>query len=112
MLQLMRAHVLYERKTGAEGGFDLPMIYACKNTDEILLREVLEGHARKHPNIRLFYSLMEPPEDWDQGVGFVTPEMIAEHFGAPGDDILVVVCGPPGMCKAMCGHLDALGFER
>ena len=40
MLQLMRAHVLYERKTGAEGCFDLPMIYACKNTDEILLREV------------------------------------------------------------------------
>ena len=60
-----------------------------------------------HPPFPLSPSCFSLP-----GVGFVTPEMIAEHFGAPGDDILVVVCGPPGMCKAMCGHLDALGFER
>ena len=110
MIQLIRAHLLFERKFVDVPKFDLRLVYAAKDQDEILLREVLERHASKHPNLQLFYSLMEPPADWTMGVGFVTKDMIQCHLPPPGDDCLVVICGPPPFCAAMKKACLELGY--
>ena len=106
-IQLVRAHFLHERKIGAvEPVFDLRLIYAAKDEPEILFRDVLAKHASKHPNLRLYYSLMQPPPEWDQGVGFVTADMITSNFNglSPDDeDSFIVICGPPPFCKVRSG---------
>ena len=30
-------------------------------------------------------------------------QILKEHLPPPGDDSLVLVCGPPGMMEAVCG---------
>ena len=36
--------------------------------------------------------------------------MMKEHLPAPANDIKIVLCGPPGMIKAMIPTLKALGY--
>jgi cytochrome-b5 reductase len=40
---------------------------------------------------------------WKGGVGYLTKDMVAAHMPAPAANNLVMVCGPPGMMKAVCG---------
>ncbi|KNC51921.1 fumarate reductase flavoprotein subunit [Thecamonas trahens ATCC 50062] len=108
MLQLIRAALLKERKIGTATRLDL--VYAAKNEDEILLREVLEAHAAKHPSLSLYYALMEPPAEWDMGVGFITPDMMAARLPPPAPSTMILICGPPPFCAAMRRGLDSLGY--
>jgi len=49
--------------------------------------------------------------DWKQGVGFVSAEMIQERLPAPGEDTIVLICGPPPMIQHACNPaLDKLGY--
>ncbi|KAI7735235.1 hypothetical protein M8C21_028366, partial [Ambrosia artemisiifolia] len=89
----------------------LDLIYANVTVDDILLKEELDTLATKYAGrFKVYYVLNQPPEGWTGGVGFVTKEMIAEHFPAPAFDIKILRCGPPPMNKAMAAHLEALGY--
>jgi cytochrome-b5 reductase len=112
MIQIIRSHVLQEIKLGNTPRYDLRMIYACKNEEEILLRQVLERHAQKHPNLKLYYTLLEPPENWAMGVGFVNKEIIEGQFPAASDDLLIIICGPPPFCNAMKKLLDSMNYSK
>ncbi|CAK9176647.1 unnamed protein product, partial [Ilex paraguariensis] len=71
----------------------------------------LDGLARNyHERFKIYRVLNQPPEVWDEGVGFVSKEMIQTHCPAPASDIQILRCGPPPMNKAMAAHLDALGY--
>ncbi len=68
-----------------------------------------------HPrglSLQVVHVLNEAPAGWTGGVGFISADMIQEHCPPPADDVLVLRCGPPGMNKAMEGHLDALGYSK
>ena len=73
MLQIIRA-VIRGRKSGDVTQIDL--IFANVNEEDILLREDLDTLAKQDEGFRVHYVLNNPPEKWDGGVGFVTPEMI------------------------------------
>lgn len=50
---------------------------------------------------------------WKYSKGFVSDTMIKEHLPAPGDDTLIVMCGPPPMIKFAClPNLDKLGYSE
>ncbi|KAI3782709.1 hypothetical protein L2E82_12763 [Cichorium intybus] len=88
------------------------LIYANVTSEDILLKEELEGLEAKYPGrFQVYYVLNQPPEEWTGGVGFVSKEMIQAHCPAPASDIKILRCGPPPMNKAMAGHLDALGYS-
>jgi cytochrome-b5 reductase len=55
---------------------------------------------------------LQPPEKWEGGVGFVSREMIEAHLPKPADDIMILMCGPPMMNKAMVSHLEAIGYPE
>ncbi|KAI1893093.1 hypothetical protein AGOR_G00140330 [Albula goreensis] len=38
---------------------------------------------------------MGPTADWDFSQGFINADMIQEHLPAPGEDSLILMCGPP-----------------
>jgi cytochrome-b5 reductase len=73
MLQVIRA-IIRNRELGDNTEVDL--IFANVNPEDILLKEDLDALAEKDPKFRVYYVLNNPPEKWDGGVGFVTPEMI------------------------------------
>lgn len=88
-----------------------------------------------------WFFIVQPPTEWDGGVGFVTKGMVEEHCPAPAADVQVQICfkkrptsividslslkfnivlfcvqilrcGPPPMNKAIAGHCEALGFTK
>eukprot|EP00003_Mantamonas_plastica_P014373 TRINITY_DN2496_c0_g1_i2.p1 TRINITY_DN2496_c0_g1~~TRINITY_DN2496_c0_g1_i2.p1 ORF type:complete len:877 (-),score=346.25 TRINITY_DN2496_c0_g1_i2:24-2654(-) len=110
MIQIIRAHLLHERKMGGGQLFDLRLVFGAKDESELVLREALSAHMQKHSNLSTWYVLNEPPEDWDMGKGFITKEIIEEQMPPPGKDTLIVVCGPPIFCKVMRTALTELGY--
>jgi cytochrome-b5 reductase len=77
MLQIIRA-VIRGRPTGDTTEIDL--IFANVNPEDILLKEDLDQLAKEDSKFRVHYVLNNPPEKWNGGVGFVTPEMMTVSF--------------------------------
>ncbi|TAQ86072.1 hypothetical protein B7494_g5610 [Chlorociboria aeruginascens] len=109
MLQIIRA-IIRGRATGDKTEVDL--IFANVNKEDILLKEDLDELAKADKGIRVYYVLNNPPEKWDGGVGFVTPEMITKWLPRPADDVKLLLCGPPPMISAMKKASEGLGFKK
>jgi len=109
MLQIIRA-VIRGRPTGDKTEIDL--IFANVNPDDILLREDLDQLAKDDNGFRVHYVLNNPPEKWEGGVGFVTPEMITKWIPKPAADVKLLLCGPPPMISAMKKASESLGFPK
>ena len=55
---------------------------------------------------------MSCPPDWSYSSGFVTSDMIKEHFPPASSDVLIVLCGPPPMIQYAClPNLEKLGYK-
>ncbi|PBP17188.1 nitrate reductase [Diplocarpon rosae] len=109
MLQIIRA-VIRGRATGDITKIDL--IFANVNQEDILLKEDLDQLAAEDKDFNVHYVLNNPPEKWDGGVGFVTPEMITKWLPKPAKDVKLLLCGPPPMISAMKKSAVELGFDK
>jgi len=109
MLQIIRA-INRGRSTGDKTKVDL--IFANVNPEDILLKEQLDGLAAADPDFNVYYVLNNPPETWDGGVGFVTPDMIKAKLPAPAPDVKILICGPPPMVSALKKATEALGYQK
>lgn len=109
MFQVIRAICEDERDTT-----EVSLIFANRSEEDILLREQLETYARRYPNnLKIYYLLDNPPENWAYGKGHVTKELMAEKFpGAKEESCKVMLCGPPGMTNAAKKALVELGYEK
>jgi len=45
---------------------------------------------------QVFYVVDKPIDDWHQGVGYVTMDIIEKKLPAPEEGTMIFVCGPPG----------------
>ena len=109
MLQVIAAVL----KEPAHDAPTMSLLLANQTEGDILVRETLEALQAKHPErLHLWFTLDRPPADgWAYSTGFITAEMIAAHLPPPGEDTLVLMCGPPPMVKFACQkNLDALGY--
>jgi cytochrome-b5 reductase len=76
------------------------LIFANVNPDDILIQKELDELVKKYPfRFNVKYVLNNPPPNWTGGVGFISPDMIKEFLPPPGDDTLIVRCGPGPMNK-------------
>lgn len=89
------------------------LIFANQTENDILLRSELDELAAVNPDsFHLWYTVDRPSDGWQQGVGFVTEQMIRERLPAPAPDVIVLMCGPPPMIQSACNpSLDALKFS-
>mmetsp|Transcript_4811 Transcript_4811/g.9506 ORF Transcript_4811/g.9506 Transcript_4811/m.9506 type:complete len:899 (-) Transcript_4811:321-3017(-) len=80
------------------------LIFACRNVDDLLMRETLDEWALKHPDrFRVHYILSDSwPEDWAFSTGFVNKDLFEKELYPPGDDVYNLMCGPPIMLSKGC----------
>lgn len=76
MLQVIRAIVRGRPRNGGTDTTQVDLIFANVNREDILLKDDLDKLAAEDDGFRVYYVLNNPPEKWDGGVGFCTPEMI------------------------------------
>lgn len=108
MLQLCKA-ILGE----PEDTTQLRLLYANQTEDDILLREDLEGLQDTYPDkFAVWYTIDRPTEDWKYSSGFISADMISANLFPPGEESLVLMCGPPPMINFACTPaLDKLGYR-
>jgi NAD(P)H-flavin reductase len=97
-------------------GCDLSLVFGNRTTEDILLKqELLEFSTDFKDKFHLFLTVDVKPdekENWKQGVGFITKEMLKKNLPAPGPDTLILYCGPPPFEKMMMQHLKDLGYTN
>ena len=76
MLQIIKAIIRGRTRNGGKDTTQVDLIFANVNLEDILLKDDLDALAKEDEAFRVFYVLNNPPEKWDGGVGFVTPDMI------------------------------------
>ncbi|KAL8969246.1 MAG: hypothetical protein Q9183_002089 [Haloplaca sp. 2 TL-2023] len=112
MLQIIRAIIRGRPRNGGSDTTQVDLIFANVNFEDILLKEDLDALEKEDDKFRVYYVLNNPPEKWDGGVGFCTPDMIKERLPAPAKDIKILLCGPPPMVSAMKKATESLGYEK
>jgi cytochrome-b5 reductase len=109
MLQLIR-----QVFKNSDDNTELALIFANQTEKDILLRDELEEiQSEFSDRFKLWYTLDKAPEGWKYSEGFVNDGMIKDHLPSPGDDTLIVMCGPPPMINFACmPNLDKLGYSQ
>lgn len=107
MLQIIRAIA-----KNPEDNTKVSLIYGNISESDILLKKELDEIVAANDNIKVFYMLDSPPENWIGGQGYVTPEIMKEHLPAPTADVKLLLCGPPPMISTVKKHAVTLGFEK
>uniref|UniRef100_A0A8D0GCE8 NADH-cytochrome b5 reductase n=1 Tax=Sphenodon punctatus TaxID=8508 RepID=A0A8D0GCE8_SPHPU len=109
MLQLIR-HITKHPKDETK----CYLLFANQTEQDMLLREELEEVAKNYPDqFKLRYTLDRPPQDWKYSSGFVTADMMKEHLPPPGNNTLILMCGPSPMIQFACQpNLDKLGYVK
>ncbi|KAG9283990.1 hypothetical protein G9A89_005497 [Geosiphon pyriformis] len=85
---------------------NISLIYANKTKDDILLHSELEALIRKYPErLKIYYTIDVTPSDelWNQGIGYVSVDMVKINIPPPQADILILVCGPDPMVRNVGG---------
>ena len=99
MLQVVRELLLRAESSNML----LTLVFANVTEDDILLRDQLDQLAEQHKNFSVHYVLEKPPAKWQGSTGYVTANIINKYLPSPGSDIVIMVCGPPPMMKAISG---------
>jgi len=89
------------------------MIFGNKTQADILCSDILESWEKAFPEkLKVTHVLSNAQEDasWTGEKGFITPDLIKKYAaGAPEDDTMVWVCGPPIMYDKLCGPREKGG---
>jgi cytochrome-b5 reductase len=83
------------------------LIYANISPRDVLMRETLDAIMKRSPNFTVTYVVDNKDPDWQGDVGRVDKEIIKRVIPfspQEGKDVLIYVCGPPGMMKSISGE--------
>jgi cytochrome-b5 reductase len=108
MLQIIKAVLMDDADTTT-----ISVLFANQTEEDILVRSMLEQWAADYSHkFKVWYTVDRPPANWKYSSGFITAEMISQHMPPPGDDTLILMCGPPPMVKFACkDNLEKLGYN-
>jgi len=109
MLQLVRE--MFHDKNDRT---NISLIFGNQSPGDILLRGEIDDMALDQPNrFKRWYTVdRDAPGNWEFDVGFVSADLMKKHLPPPGDDVLIVMCGPPPMIEGCTRGLDSLGYKN
>ncbi|ORC84661.1 NADH-dependent fumarate reductase [Trypanosoma theileri] len=109
MLQIIRAAL---ERPFVETTESIRLIYASEEYDELTYRSTLQDYAKSNPDkFACDFVLNSPPEGWTGGVGFIDRPSLQKTLQPPSDDLLVAICGPPAMQRAVRNTLLNMGYN-
>jgi flavocytochrome c len=109
MLQIIRAAT---KKPYNEKITEMRLIYAAETEEELTYeRAMLEFETSSRGTFKCNYVLNDPPPGWKHGVGFVDAAMLRQFMPQPGNDLLLLICGPPVMQTIVARTLVKLGHN-
>ena len=92
---------------------DVHLLFGNVSAEDILLRDELDKLATQHAGqISVTYVLDEAPPGWPGEVGYVTAAMLQRHCPAPADNVMLLLCGPRPMTKAVEGAAAEVGYSK
>ncbi|KAJ1920357.1 hypothetical protein H4219_001332 [Mycoemilia scoparia] len=102
MLQIIRAIL-----KNPEDKTKVTLLFANRTENDIILQGELDALAAKNPERFKVHYIVDKAKskDWKGDVGFVTSDIVKKYMpdSANGDNVLVGVCGPPGMMDLVSG---------
>ena len=98
----------------SDDGTSLSLIFGNRTVEDILLKDELDQFKTNYPQrFNLHYTVDVKPETaWDYSVGFVSADLIKQQLPAPGEDTIILYCGPPPFEEMMLKHLTGLGYSK
>jgi ferredoxin-NADP reductase len=87
------------------------LFYACSTPEDIVFREEFTELAKKNSNLKIHFTVSQPPADWKGATGRINAEMIRREL-PDFEDYMFYACGPPPMVKAMQGMVETLGLPK
>jgi len=76
------------------------LIFGNKSSADILLREELdEINRRQDVKFKIHYTIDKGEDNWTGGVGYINKDMVTQHMPEPADDVIMLTCGPPVLCR-------------
>lgn len=90
------------------------LLFANQTEKDILLRPELEEVLANNPRrFKLWFTLDRAPEGWEYSQGFINEDMVRNHLPPPGNDTLILMCGPPPMIQFACNpNLDKVDHSN
>lgn len=92
----------------------ISLLYANQSQEDILLRAEIDKLAADHPGrLKVYYVLSQASEDWKQGRGYITKDMMKERLFPADSETLGLLCGPPGLLDNVCvPGLEEMGYSK
>uniref|UniRef100_A0A2N9HH94 Nitrate reductase n=1 Tax=Fagus sylvatica TaxID=28930 RepID=A0A2N9HH94_FAGSY len=93
---------------------EMYVVYANHSEDNILLREELDGWAKKNSDkLKVWYVVKESKrEGWQYSVGHITEAILRDHIPEGSDNTLALACGPPPMIQfAVQPNLEKMNYD-
>ncbi len=91
------------------------LFYANTDADSIIFKDELAALEAANDNFKVFYSLDNPPADWNGYVGFLSEgrvsEIIRNELGLSYPTAKYFTCGPSAMMKVVEDGLKATGVR-
>lgn len=89
------------------------LLYGCREEDEILMRKEIDEMSKKRSDIiKVWYTLDQANWLWRYSTGYVTEDMIKKNLPTPGNDTLILLCGPSVMIdRVVLPYLQKLGHK-
>ncbi len=98
--------VIKEILNNPEDKTEIHLIFANNSEEDILLKPTLDELSKKHSNFKVSYvvGLANTSKNFKPDhIGFVNKEFITKKLPKPANDVMIFVCGPPPMMKAISG---------
>jgi cytochrome-b5 reductase len=83
---------------------EVHLVFANNTEDDILLKSLLDDIVCKHPRVKVTYVVAAPSAQWTGAKGYVNADILRRTMPQPGEDVLLLVCGPPGFMEAVSGN--------
>mmetsp|Transcript_52673 Transcript_52673/g.118664 ORF Transcript_52673/g.118664 Transcript_52673/m.118664 type:complete len:284 (-) Transcript_52673:89-940(-) len=85
------------------------LLFGNKTQDDILSKQLLDDWASKSDGrlkVTHVLSQVEADDYWGGLRGRINKDILKAHSVPPSENVLVMVCGPPGMYNELCGPRD------
>jgi len=77
-----------------------------------LKAELDQFHQNYPERFKLFYTVdTQPQGEWNGGVGWLNEDMLKNNLPAPGEETMILYCGPPGFEDMVKEKLNKLGYS-